>query len=424
MSKEIKNNSNYFGTVVKIRNVRPIQGADKIQIANVAFNDVIISKDVKVGDLMVYVQSGTQVCKELCYQANLYDDSDLNVDNIKGYVDPKKRVIKAIKLKGEISNGILIALDKFDWLYGEEFNEGDMFTHIDGQEIFTKYVVKQAKVQGMSNKQKQIKKFDKIIDKYFKFHEDTSNLRFNIHKINPDDIISIHYKKHGTSAVFANILVNKQLTWYERLLKKLGINIVDKQYDIIYSSRKVIKNGSTESGFYSTDVWGEVYNEVKDRIPKGYTLYGEIIGYESSGSYIQKDYDYGCWKREKKFYVYRITNVNEEGLVIELTDEQIKDFCEHYGFLYNDTYIYYGRAKDLYKLSTRNVETWREHFLRKLEEDYNEKDCYMCSNIVPEEGIILRKEKTFKYEAYKLKSKRFLLGESDNIEQVNIEDNQ
>ena len=70
------------------------------------------------------------------------------------------------------------------------------------------------------------------------------------------------------------------------------------------------------------------------------------------------------------------------------------------------------------------VETWIEHFLRKLEEDYNEKDCYICSNIVPEEGIILRKEKTFKYEAYKLKSKRFLLGESDNIEQVNIEDNQ
>lgn len=424
MSKEIKNNSNYFGTVVKIRNLRPIKGADNIQIANVAFNDVIVSKDIKEGDLMIYVQSGTQVCEDLCFQANLYDKAEMNIDNnIKGYVDPKKRVIKAIKLKGEISNGILIALDKFDWLE-EDFKEGDMFTHVNGKEIFTKYVVKQTRVQGVSNKQKQIKKFDKIIDKYFKFHEDTSNLRFNIHKIQPDDIISLHYKKHGTSAVFANILVNKQLTWYERLLKKLGINVVDKQYDIIYSSRKVIKNGNAETGFYSTDVWGEIYQEVKDRIPKGYTLYGEIIGYESSGSYIQKDFDYGCQVGEKKFYVYRITNINEDGLIIELTDEQIKDFCEHYGFLYQDTYIYYGRAKDLYKLATRNVEMWREHFLRKLEEDYNEKDCYMCSNIVPEEGIILRKEKTFKYEAYKLKSKRFLLGESNNIESTNLEDNQ
>lgn len=423
MSKEIKNNSNYFGIVVQIKSLRPIKGADNIQIANVAFNDVIVSKDVKQGDLMIYVQSGTQVCEDLCFQANLYDKAELNKDDIRGYVDPKKRVIKAIKLKGEISNGILIALDKFNWLE-EEFKEGDMFTHINGREIFTKYIVRQAKVQGLSNKQKQIKTFDKIIDKYFKFHNDTSNLRFNIHKIHPNDIISLHYKKHGTSAVFANILVNKQLTWYERLLKKFGINIVDKQYDIIYSSRKVIKNGRAETGFYSTDVWGEVYQEVKDRIPKGYTLYGEIIGYESTGSFIQKDYDYGCNVGEKKFYVYRVTNVNEDGLIIELTDEQIKDFCEHYGFLYSDTYFYYGRAKDLYKLSTRNVELWREHFLRKLEEEFNEKDCHMCSNLVPEEGIVLRKEKTFQYEAYKLKSKRFLLGESANIEQENIEDNQ
>ena len=50
----------------------------------------------------------------------------------------------------------------------------------------------------------------------------------------------------------------------------------------------------------------------------------------------------------------------------------------------------------------------------------------MCANKVPEEGIILRVEKLEQYEAYKLKSRAFLLMESEEQEKEvsNIEDNQ
>jgi hypothetical protein len=77
-------------------------------------------------------------------------------------------------------------------------------------------------------------------------------------------------------------------------------------------------------------------------------------------------------------------------------------------------------------LSYKDVETWRVEFLEHLEESYNEKDCYMCANKVPEEGIVLRVEKLEYYEAYKLKSKRFILMESDaqEKEETNLEDNQ
>jgi hypothetical protein len=40
----------------------------------------------------------------------------------------------------------------------------------------------------------------------------------------------------------------------------------------------------------------------------------------------------------------------------------------------------------------------------------------MCANKVPEEGIILRVESLSHYTAYKLKSHRFLLKESENQE--------
>ena len=271
----------------------------------------------------------------------------------------------------------------------------------------------------------------------------TENLRRNVHKIQPNDVIGIHYKKHGTSAVYANIPVKRILKWYERLLLWFGVNISTTTYDVIYSSRKVIKNQYINKeqgiGYYGEDIWGVVAKEIKDLIPKNWTLYGEILGYTSSGSSIQDKYDYGCKplgiqnsevvSPQHKFYVYKISVVNPDGKVIYLTDKQIEEYCEKVGLLYKDTFIYYGRAKDwnntIY-VNTSTDDVWRTKFLEQLEKQYTEKDCYMCSNKVPEEGIVLRIENLESYNAYKLKSKRFLLMESDAQEAnvVNLEDNQ
>ena len=62
-----------------------------------------------------------------------------------------------------------------------------------------------------------------------------------------------------------------------------------------------------------------------------------------------------------------------------------------------------------------------------LEAEYNEKDCPICTNKVPEEGIIIRKLKhPSKFEAFKLKSKRFLEKESKEADKgtLDIEEEQ
>ena len=46
----------------------------------------------------------------------------------------------------------------------------------------------------------------------------------------------------------------------------------------------------------------------------------------------------------------------------------------------------------------------KEELVKKLEKEYNEKDCFMCNNKVPEEGIVIRKDKLIGCESYKLKS--------------------
>lgn len=332
----------------------------------------------------------------------------------------------------------------------EKLKVGDEFTDIElnGRvyNICEKYIVP-IRNSGENNKKgKQSVKISRLVDSQFYLHGDTSNLRKNMDKINPNDIIGIHYKKHGTSFVVGNVQVKRFLSWFEKLVKRFGVKVEETMYDIVYSSRKIIKNGylnpTSGEGFYGEDIWGVVAKEVGHLIPKNWTLYGEVLGYLESGAGIQGKYDYGCKVGEHKFYVYKISVVNTDGNVIFLTDKQIQEWCDKVGLLYSDTFIYYGQARNYFdysegfgenveltykdNLSYTNVAEWRNQFLNHLEILHNEKDCYMCTNKVPEEGIIVRVEKLEQYEAYKLKSKRFLLMESEEQEKEvsNIEDNQ
>jgi hypothetical protein len=447
MKLTIKENSlNYACSVVEVKDLFPIEGADKIQRCVINGNNVVVSKDIKVGDKMLYFVSGTKLNGEYCKYNNLLDKAELNNDTTKkGFISHKQFRVKAIKLRGVISDGMLMPLISLAPILGvgenlEKLQEGDEFTDINDVSICEKYFVPLKNSGGINKGPKQPKGLNRLIENQFYLHNDTSNLRKNIHNLKPNDIISLHYKKHGTSIVVGNVLTKKPLKWYEKLIKNLGVNVVDTQYDVIYSSRKVVKNKNfnpnQNEGFYGEDIWVVVAKEVGHLIPKNWTLYGEILGYTPSGSPIQGGYDYGCKVGEHKFYVYKISIVNPDGKVIYLTDKQIEEWCEKVGLLFKDTFIYYGNIDNLFESKefadwdvlhkTSTKDTWQETLLDYLEFKYNEKDCYMCTNKVPEEGIVLRVEKLEEYEAYKLKSKKFILGESEAQEkgETNLEDNQ
>lgn len=436
-------NNNYLAKIVKLKNGRKHSNADRLQCWTIDFQNVITDLSYQEGDIVVFFALESQINKDFISSINGFEDKTLNLNkDVKGFFNKHGRV-RAISLRGEKSEGFVIKLDIFEsWLGAEYSGEkylNQEFDFYGDKEICRKYVSFDRTARVNNPKQsKSVKNISRLVENQFFLHGDTDNLRKNIHKINPEDIIGIHYKKHGTSVVIGNVLVKRNLTWLERIAKRFGVQVKETQYDIIYSSRKVIKNqylNPNQNHFYGEDIWGVVAKEVKDLIPKNWTLYGEILGYTPSGSPIQGSYDYGCKPGEHKFYVYKISVVNEDGTVVFLTDNQIKDFCDRVGLLYTDTFIYYGKAEnfDLDFVWSENVisqqssiEKWRTHFLESLQQKFNENDCYMCTNRVPEEGIVLRRENLWEYEAYKLKSFRFLKMETEQLDKeiVDIEEQQ
>jgi hypothetical protein len=455
-----EDSSNYACTVVKLPPKQVVPGLDKLVKVTVFGNDVLTRKEADENKLYLFFPVECAISAEYLSKNNEFRETTLNKDQSKsGYFDPSGRV-KAIKFKGVISTGYLAPLDTLLPLCDiNGFKEGDEFTTINGNNLCKKYVVKHIHPQGNgggeSRHNKKLKRFNKLVPNQFRFHSDTAHLSRNLHMFNPDDIIVITDKWHGTSAVFSNVLIRKELTLAERFVKWLGFDLVTLRYDRLYSSRSVVKNQYINKeaglGFYGEDIWAIVNKELEDKIEQGITIYGEIVGYLPSGKAIQKGYDYGCdqqnirdypWPtdgkptslrglitvNEHKFLVYRITYTKPNGEVIEYSWNMIKEYCKKYS-LEHVKEVFFGTAKQFTwdRRHKDNLELWRDQFYVDLSTFYNmEKDCQHCKNKVPAEGVCVRIDGKSTYSTYKLKAKRFLEKETKSLDagEISIEDEQ
>ena len=438
---------NYTATIVKLHALQDVPGLDNLKKVVVFGNDCLIGKDTDLTQDFVYFPAECKLSEQFCRVNNLYRHETLNKDiTQKGFFDDSGRV-KSLKFKGVTSTCFVIPTEAIYNVVGSgwKMEIGDEFNCIGDIEICKKYKVVNQHSTGTkeSKHNKALKRFDKLVPNQFRFHLDTSPLAKNLHVFSPEDIISITVKYHGTSAVFSNVLINKQLKWYEKLAKKVGLNIVDKVYDNLYASRSVIKNSyinlEATLGFYNEDIWGTVNKELSGKIEEGITLYTEIVGYLESGKMIQKGYDYGCDphivgetpnKGGHRNLVYRITYTKPNGEVIEFSWNQIKDYCKKYQ-LETVKELHFGKALGialyLDEVESGTLDNWRDKFLETLQSSWNmEQDCPYCINKVPFEGIVCRLDGKESFSAYKLKAKAFVLRESKELDsgETNIEDNQ
>lgn len=443
-------NVNYLAKIVKIDNFHKHSDPEvtKLKCCCIDGFNIITGIDSEPG-LYVYFPTACCINPKFLSYANLYRHGELNVDQTKtGMFDDNGRV-KAIRLRGELSEGFIIPIVVLEnWVMStvnvelkvEEGTEFDSIEH-DGKTFWVnkKYIPKNTRTPGApgsgnSGKGKQPKGLDKIIENQFRFHYDTVLIKKCPHVLHPSDLISITSKVHGTSGISAYVLCKQELNWKQKIARWLTGEEFDK-YDYLYSSRSVIKNQyynkSVQGGFYGVDVWKYADDIVRPCLSKGMTAYYEIIGFLPNDGYIQKNYDYGClppvgdeaytYGKHFKVQIYRVTITDVSGKVHEFSAREVQLWAQMVGLTPVEQY-YYGYAKDLYP-DLDPSEHWNENFLSKLANDkkfYMECNSPTCDNKVPHEGIVIKIE-NMKSEAFKLKCFKFLDGEGKALDKGEID---
>jgi len=133
-----ENSKNYACSVVEIKNVFPIENADNIVRVVVNGNNVVVPKTTEVGSKMLYFVSGTKLSADYCRNNNLYDKAEENLDTEKkAFISYKQKRVKAIKLRGIISDGMLMPLNSLFYFLNDVswLKVGDEFTEIDGVSV-------------------------------------------------------------------------------------------------------------------------------------------------------------------------------------------------------------------------------------------------------------------------------------------------
>jgi hypothetical protein len=323
-------NENYAAVIVRVRNILPLPKRDRIFGVPVLGLHAITDGSTQVGDLVVMFGAETQLSLEYAAENNLHRHGNLNVDESKsGYLEDNRRV-RAIQFAGNRSDALIMPLSSLAYtgFNVDDLQEGNTFDRLNGHDICNKYVVK-TKSGAVKNQDSKERRVDA---KFFPLHFDTANYWRNLDAIDDMDRVTVTQKLHGTSIRIGNVPVKRTLKWYERLVSKF-VKVQTMEYANVYGSRRVTKdsNNPDQNHFYDTDLWTIEGAKLDGIVPKGYVVYGELIGYTPSGEAIQKNFTYDRPVGQCELYVYRVVQVNPDGIAVDLSWDQVKEFTTNNG---------------------------------------------------------------------------------------------
>ena len=354
--------------ITRVTNVRQHPNADRLKLATALGFTVVVGLEIKENDLGLFFNEGLQLSDQFCLVNGLYprlDDQGRRVGG--GFFDPKNRRVRAQGFRGEKSEGFWCPISYLNGLLFREvvdnLKEGDQFTELNGVQICCKYetqATKDAAAKGAKTGTAAKK------HQFFREHADTKQLAYEIKRIPVGSVIHISEKLHGTSGRYAffredqgyKSWIAKWLTifaiWFQARFWNRKPTWTEKK--LLVGSRRVqLKSQVSSTSFYGDESFRfAVAKKLEGNIRLGETIYGELVGYQGPNTPIMgrvetsqladkefkktygdtMTYKYGCPEGTSRFFVYRITQTNEDGHVVELTVPQMKARCEVLGLDY------------------------------------------------------------------------------------------
>lgn len=341
----------YNGYVTTIKNLRKHPNADRLQLGECFGNTVCVSMEYTDNQIGIYFPTDGQLSEEFCNYNNLVRKKDENGVNIGGYMDPGKRNVTSIKLRGEKSDGLFMPIGSLDFtgVDTSTLKVGDTITVINGHEICKKYIPR-GKTSNRKTGNKTRKKRTPIAPLFIE-HADTEQLAYNLDAFKYGDQIEITLKMHGTSqrTAYLPVLKGFKKTLLDRILRREGTPMYDWGY-VTGTRRTVLDN--YDGGYYGNDEFRKQHADFfEGKLLKGEEVYYEVVGFITTGAPIMgtvdnkktndKDFikrygktttfSYGCESPNSDFYVYRMTMTNEDGDIVEYTPDYMRYRCEQMG---------------------------------------------------------------------------------------------
>lgn len=427
--------SNYKAIIAKVTETFPIQGADKIQVAKVLGETVIVGKDIEVGYVGILFLPGTQLSEDYCHHNNLYRDKEKNLDQTKAGFFENSRRVRAQPFMKIKSDGYLAPLASVDYtgFDSASLKPGDSFEELNSVQVCKKYLNEKAVKEMKAQKNKPPKK---KLAPFFKEHVDTEQFKHNLHKLNKGDLISIQSKRHGTSQRVGYMKIGVELPKWKQWVNKVYPVFPTEKYDYLVGTRRVLLDTPEKEGFHGSEGYRfEVANQIFPYLSKGMQVYLEVVGWANgkpimpphnikdlkdkaySAKYSdQIIYKYGALEGTCKFHIYRVTLTTEDGSTVDYTQQQLVQWCKDRGFdpAFDivEPFVYDGNQAALVELVDKLTERpeW-------LTEDYHD-----TSHI--SEGVIVRADRNTLTPLF-LKSKSYAFKVLEGIiseKEVDIED--
>lgn len=347
--------STYKAIVARVDKVEEIPGANSIQVGYVLGERVVIGKNVDVGTVGVFFMPDIQLSAEFTCINNLYRHPELNSDNTKkGFFDDNCRVRAQTFMKVK-SEGFFATTEMFDYIKGYDISVlplGTQFEELEGNKICSRYKLER-KEKGVSNKPKQAKK---NFAPMFHEHVETEQFKYYADKIPVGAMLYFHAKGHGSSGRSQHSKVNIELPKWKQLINKVVPVFPTQEWKKIVGTRRVVlkPEDSEKVGFHGPETFREeVHQQIAPYLEKGMSAYYEIVGFANGKSimpthnleklgdkaYVKKygkeiTYTYNCKQTEFKFYIYRVSMTNEDGVEVDMSDAQCRAWCERRGLEY------------------------------------------------------------------------------------------
>lgn len=407
----------YNAYITTIKELRKHTNADRLMCTTIFGNNVIVDLTYYEGQKVIYFPTDGQLSEEFATENNLIRIKDEQGNNVGGYLDPDKRNIKALKLRGEQSDGLVLPIEVLSkYTDISNLKDGDQITVLDGHEICKKYIPRSnIKNHSYPNNKVRNKKEEReqVSYPYFVEHIDTAQLAYNQAAFKKGDICYITLKMHGTSARTANA-VEITIKKPPKILKCL-FHAKDKtfqNYRLVSGTRRTTLR-DYEGGWYGSNMFRQKYHDFfKNKLPQGMEVFYEIVGWVNDNTTIMgkclnkliKDkefskqygeetvFSYGCDAGQNDCYVYRMTVTTPDGHVFELPWEQVQLECEKMGVKCVPTF-------------ERFIFTTWEDLMERVEKYYDGVDPVGKTHI--REGVVVRIDNREKFTAYKHKNFSF-----------------